>query len=125
MKKKKIAIIGAGNAGCITALHFYFYGKDNYEIEIYHSPEKHPIERVGQGTTIPPAALISSVFGTNWYDRNCIDATFKSGILYEGWGKSNDKIFHGFPMTNMAIHYAPQKLSDVILNNIMFLLMDV
>ena len=120
MPKKRIAIIGAGNAGCITALHFYFYGKDNYEIEIYHSPEKHPIERVGQGTTIPPAALISSVFGTNWYDRNCIDATFKSGILYEGWGKSNDKIFHGFPMTNMAIHYVPQKLSDVILNSGLF-----
>ena len=46
MKKKKIAIIGAGNAGCITALHFYFHGRDRFEIELYHSPEKHPIERV-------------------------------------------------------------------------------
>ena len=46
MPKKRIAIIGAGNAGCITALHFYFHGRDRFEIEIYHSPEKHPIERV-------------------------------------------------------------------------------
>ena len=63
MPKKKIAIIGAGNAGCITALHFYFHGRDEFEIELYHSPEKHPIERVGQGTTLRVAILISSVFG--------------------------------------------------------------
>ena len=114
MKKKKIAIIGAGNAGCISALHYYFFGRDKYEIEIYHSPEKHPIERVGQGTTIPPAALISSVFSSNWYN-NEIGSTFKSGILYEGWGKAMDEFFHSFPMTNMAMHYVPQKLSDLVL----------
>ena len=114
MKKKKIAIIGAGNAGCITALHFYFHGRDKFEIEIYHSPEKHPIERVGQGTTIPPAAIISSVFSSDWYN-NEIGSTFKSGILYEGWGKSKDEFFHAFPMTNMAMHYIPQKLSNLVL----------
>ena len=115
MKKKKIAIIGAGNAGCITALNFYFYARDMCEIEIYHSPEKHPIERVGQGTNIPPATLISSVLGGNWYDKNCIGATLKKGILYEGWGKAMNEIFHPFLMTNMAIHYVPQRLSDLVL----------
>ena len=115
MKKKKIAIIGAGNAGCITALNFYFYARDTCEIEIYHSPEKHPIERVGQGTNIPPATLISSVLGGNWYDKNCIGATLKKGILYEGWGKAMNEIFHPFLMTNMAIHYVPQRLSDLVL----------
>tara|TARA_Y100001963_G_scaffold131063_1_gene187961 strand:+ start:170 stop:1327 length:1158 start_codon:yes stop_codon:yes gene_type:complete len=119
MSKKKIAIIGAGNAGCITALHFYFHGRDRFEIELYHSPEKHPIERVGQGTTLPPATLIASLFSSNWYD-NDIGATFKSGILYEGWGKSKDKFFHAFPMTNMAMHYVPQKLSDTLLKSGLF-----
>ena len=119
MKKKKIAIIGAGNAGCISALHYYFFGRDKYEIEIYHSPEKHPIERVGQGTTIPPAALISSVFSSNWYN-NEIGSTFKSGILYEGWGKAMDEFFHSFPMTNMAMHYVPQKLSNAVLESGLF-----
>ena len=75
--KKKIAVVGAGNAGCISALHFYNYSHDKYEIEIYHSPGEHPIERVGQGTVVPPAALISSVLGSTWYD-NPIGATFKS-----------------------------------------------
>jgi len=119
MKKKKIAIIGAGNAGCISALHFYYYADDKYEIEIYHSPGEHPIERVGQGTVVLPAGLISSVFGSSWYN-NTIGATFKTGILYEGWGKSKDELFHPFPMTNMSMHYVPQKLSNAVLESGLF-----
>ena len=118
---KKIAIIGAGNAGCISALHFYYYAHDKYEIEIYHSPGEHPIERVGQGTVVPPAGLIASVLDLNWYaPENPIGATFKSGILYEGWGKSKDEFFHPFPMTNMSMHYVPQKLSNAVLESGLF-----
>ena len=118
---KKIAIIGAGNAGCISALHFYYYSHDKYEIEIYHSPGEHPIERVGQGTVVPPAALIASVLDLNWYaPENPIGATFKSGILYEGWGKTKDEIFHSFPMYNMSMHYVPQKLSNAVLESGLF-----
>ena len=118
---KKIAIIGAGNAGCISALHFYYYCHDKYEIEIYHSPGEHPIERVGQGTVVPPAGLIASVLDLNWYaPENPIGATFKSGILYEGWGKSKDEFFHPFPMTNMSMHYVPQKLSNAVLESGLF-----
>ena len=46
---KRIAIVGAGNAGCITALELLNI-PDLHEITIYHSPEEHPIEKVGQGT---------------------------------------------------------------------------
>ena len=119
MPKKKIAIIGAGNAGCITALHYHKYLDIDNEIVIYHSPEQHPIERVGQGTTIPPAMLISSVFGSTWYNNN-LGATFKTGILYEGWGKTKDEIFHSFPMYNMSMHYVPQKLSNAVLESGLF-----
>ena len=121
MKKKKIAIIGAGNAGCISALHFYYYSHDKYEIEIYHSPGEHPIERVGQGTVVPPGATIAGVLDLNWYaPENPIGATFKSGILYEGWGKTKDEIFHSFPMYNMSMHYVPQKLSNAVLESGLF-----
>tara|TARA_Y100001970_G_scaffold32429_1_gene40285 strand:- start:308 stop:1429 length:1122 start_codon:yes stop_codon:yes gene_type:complete len=116
---KKIAIIGAGNAGCISALHFYNYANDKYDIEIYHSPGEHPIERVGQGTTVTPSALISSVLDSTWYN-NPIGATFKTGFLYEGWGKFKDELFHPFPMTNMALHYVPKKLSNAVLESGLF-----
>ena len=116
----KIAIVGAGNAGCITALHYQKYlleKVDNFEIEIYHSPEKHPIERVGQGTTLTIIQLIQSTLKMNWYNNNHIDATYKTGILYEGWGKKTDKIFHNFPMSDMSVHFIPQKLSKAVLES--------
>ena len=120
----KIAIIGAGNAGCVTALHFYKYLSEetdlSFEITIYHSPNEHPIERVGQGTLLGVAALISSTLGIDWYN-NPIDATFKTAFMYEGWGKKQDKIFAPFSdMSEMAMHFVPQKLSNVVLESKLF-----
>tara|TARA_R100001463_G_scaffold7675_1_gene24391 strand:- start:4 stop:1083 length:1080 start_codon:yes stop_codon:yes gene_type:complete len=112
----KIAIVGAGNAGCITALHYHKYLDIDNEIVIYHSPEQHPIERVGQGTFPTFVDLIANTLDINWYD-NPIDATFKSGILYEGWGKISNKFFHPFSMEQMSIHFVPQKLSKVVLES--------
>ena len=124
----KIAIVGAGNAGCITALHYrrYLNGvftksangfqKGECEISIYHSPDKHPIERVGQGTISPIVELIGEVLDIDW-NNNPIDATFKNGILYEGWGKKEDKFHHSFKMDEMSMHFVPQKLSNLVLNS--------
>ena len=57
------------------------------------------------------------MLGSTWYD-NPIGATFKSGFLYEGWGKFKDETFHPFPMTNMALHYVPKKLSNAVLESV-------
>ena len=115
----RIAIIGAGNAGCVTALHYQKYlseQSDNFEIELYHSPNYYPIEKVGQGTTLSVPELIADVLDINWYN-NPIGATFKSGILYEGWGRKNKKIFHPFQWNDMGIHFVPKKLSEVVCNS--------
>ena len=112
----KIAIVGAGNAGCITALHYHkFKPTDATEIEIYHDPDI-PIERVGQGTIVPPTELIGTELGINW-DNNIIDATLKTGFMYEGWGKKTEKIFHDFRLHTVACHYVPQKLSNAVLGS--------
>ena len=111
----KVAIIGAGNAGCVTALHYHKY-LDDAEIDIYHSPDQHPIEKVGLGTLPAIVDLVSSVFGSSWYD-NSIDSTFKTGILYEGWGNKHDKFFHSFQMHLMAMHFVPNKLSKAVLES--------
>jgi len=112
----KIAIVGAGNAGCITALHYHKYLNVDHEIDIYHSLDTHPIERVGQGTLTSVTELFSDALNINWYN-NPIGATFKTGILYENWGKKNDKIFHHFNMSDTAIHFVPQKLSELVLKS--------
>ena len=72
------------------------------------------MERVGQGTSVPPCGLISNAFGLNW-NNNPIAATFKSGIMYEGWSKNKSNHFHQIDMNAMAMHYVPQKLSQLLL----------
>lgn len=97
-------------------MHFSHFGGSRFEIDIYHNSKENPIERVGQGTVIPPTEVIGQALGINWHN-NPIDATFKSGFMYEGWGQKQEKIFHNFPMNTMAMHYVPQKLSETVLQS--------
>jgi hypothetical protein len=122
MRRKKIAIVGLGNAGIVTALHYQYYGRnltDSIEkIDIYYDPDV-PIEKVGQGSILNLPKLIDKVIDTSWYD-NKINATIKTGILYENWGKKNQKIFSQFPFNEVAIHYQPHLLSKAILDSGIF-----
>ena len=117
MSKKKVAIVGAGNAACITALSYHLEGRvktDHLDkIQIYYDPNT-PIERVGQGTTPPVAKLISQLL-YNYFapgKNNKIKATLKSGVMYENWGKNTPSHFHPFIMPNGACHYSPHSLSE-------------
>ena len=113
----KIAVVGAGNGGSFTALHYAWYtrNKSDVEVELIYDPEIKP-ERVGQATLLDPPGLLWAATDFNWY-HNKIHATFKSGILYEGWGKKNDEVFHPFPSNSMAMHYCPWEMQNSILNS--------
>ena len=92
----KVSVVGGGNAGVFTALYIAWYGRDfNLEVELIHNPKMSP-EEVGQATLLFPPHILWEALGFNWYD-NPINATFKSGILYEGWGQVNEEVFHPFP----------------------------
>ena len=113
----KIAVVGAGNGGSFTALHWGWYSKfadKGVEVELIYNPDTQP-ERVGQATLLDAPGLLWAATGFDWY-HNKIHATFKSGILYEGWGKKNDKIFHNFPADRMAMHYCPWEMQKSILD---------
>ncbi len=113
----KITILGRGNAGCLTALYYSYYTRNQSDvyIELIHDPDIPP-EQVGQATVLEPPGLLWKALGINWYD-NPIDATPKLGILYENWGKKNHKFFHPFPLNDITIHYTPSRLQDVILDS--------
>tara|TARA_Y100001956_G_scaffold78378_1_gene90015 strand:+ start:574 stop:1632 length:1059 start_codon:yes stop_codon:yes gene_type:complete len=116
---KRLAVVGAGNAGCISALHFNQYCPD-LEIEIYHDSKNTPIERVGQGTVLNVTELIFNTLNLDWVS-NKIGATVKTGILYKNWGVINDSFFHRFYRgSEMAMHYTPSKLSELVLNSSKF-----
>jgi len=110
----KVSVIGGGNGGCFTALFLSWFEKD-LEVELIYNPEIPP-ERVGQATTLEPPSMLWGSTRFNWYN-NPIHATFKSGILYEGFGKYNEKLFHDFPASHMAMHYCPWELQSFILKS--------
>ena len=117
----KISILGAGNAGVFTALYNSLANrksKNEIDIELIHDPNT-PAEEVGQATLLDPPALLWQSMGFNWYN-NPIHAIFKSGILYEGFGKVNDKVFHDFMPSTMAMHYCPHEMQSYILNSGLF-----
>ena len=113
----KIVIVGGGNAGCMTALHFGWYTRTekNIEVELIYDP-KIPPEPVGSATLLEFPQLLWGSLGFSWYD-NPIHATLKTGILYEGWGKHKDKHFHEFPANSTAMHFCPVELHDYILKS--------
>lgn len=118
MRNKKIAIIGAGNAGCLTALHYYYWGRNDLDkITIYHDPTV-PIEKVGQGTAIKVTELIFNALNIDFIENNPIKATVKHGIMYENWGKRD--VFHNFPLQYVGCHYVPHLLSQVVLESNLF-----
>ncbi len=116
----KITIVGAGNAGVITALHYAYYTRyfGNYEIELVYDPNISVVP-VGQGTLVDVPNLLWVALCTDWY-TNKIKATPKFGILYEDWGKKNKKFFHEFAFPNTAIQFDPETLHEYILNSGLF-----
>ena len=120
---EKIAIIGAGNAGCISALNLHYLRETEdykgYEIDIYYDPTA-PIERVGQGTELNVLESIFDLLDLDWIQKNHIKATPKHGIRYRGWGKENHDFFHLFRNGSVAMHYVPKLLSECVLKSGLF-----
>ena len=69
MFKKKITILGRGNAGCLTALHYGYYTRNTTDIsvELLYDPNI-PTEKVGQATLLEPPKLLWEALGINWYN---------------------------------------------------------
>ncbi len=110
----KVSIVGAGNAGCFTALCYSWYAKD-LELELIHNPNNPPVT-VGQGTIPGALDLLHNTTRFNWHN-NKVHATPKTGFLYEGWGKINYEVMHPFPAENMAMHFCPHEMQKEILNS--------
>ena len=116
----KIIIVGGGNAGVWTALHYGYYtlNNKNIEVELIHDSEIDSFP-VGQGMTPGLSSLLYFACDINWY-HNEVRATPKLGILYENWSKSNPNLFHEFPFHEIAMQADPKYLQKYILNSGLF-----
>ena len=54
----KITVVGAGNAGCMTALNYAWYGRrSDLEIDLIYDPNIKPVA-VGQATLLDPPDIL-------------------------------------------------------------------
>ena len=96
MKKvKKLVIVGGGTAGWIAASWFSRRWGSMMDVTII---DKSKPERVGVGeATLLSFPHVMQNMGfkvEDWF--NSIDATFKAGILFPGWGDEKNVVWHPF-----------------------------
>jgi|TARA_R110000796_G_C14551644_1_gene433918 hypothetical protein len=114
----KIIILGRGNAGCISAMHFGYFRKflnTKVEIELIYDSKIKPVP-TGQGTTLEFPDWLFKNFGSNYVNK--FSVTQKTGIMYENWSKKNKKIFHGFPLGRYGIHFNPEDFQNFVCKNL-------
>jgi hypothetical protein len=99
--KKRIAIIGKGTAGSITASHFNHYSKN--EIVWYYNSNI-PSQSVGEGSTLPFSNSLYYNLGLKHRDLKKINGVPKIGIHKINWGGTGNFI-HDFPIGNFAMHF--------------------
>ena len=116
----KIVILGAGNGGVWTALHYAYHTRNNknIEVEVIHDPgiDSFP---VGQALFPGQSSNLYQACDTDWY-HNEVRATPKLGILYENWSKRTPNLFHEFPFDQIAMQADPKILQKYILNSGLF-----
>lgn len=113
----KIAIIGSGNAGIISAIMIIFkYREHNLKdprITVFHDSEI-PTEIVGQGTTLNVSHAISKLI-CNEDLGNLAGITPKVGFYYRNWAKKNKNLLYKLGGNGLAYHYDPKRLRECFL----------
>ena len=107
---KKLAVIGKGTAGCISAA--YWANRVNDKIDWYFDPNK-KAQSVGEGANLLIPNFLKNELGWDYNNLSDIDGTFKHGIRKINWGGSGDFI-HTFYLRDCSIHFNATKLQNAI-----------
>lgn len=111
---KKITIIGAGTAGCLTASSF-LNEVNKYDIELIYDPNIPPAA-VGEATNYSVANFLSVVYNFNEADLIKCKGTKKFGIQKNNWGPKD--YFHPFLFANYAFHLDSKEFQKLILSKL-------
>lgn len=107
----KIAVIGKGTAGCISALTMKYYM--DAEVDWYFDPAIKP-QAVGEGSTLAMPKVLNDTINFSAKDFSEVDATIKTGIYKLDWGNTGKPFLHDFPAPHTAIHFNANKLQDYV-----------
>ena len=96
--RRRIVVAGGGTAGWMAAAAIAYTLGPVGEVTLVESDA---IGTIGVGeSTIPPLALFNRVLGIAEADfMRATQATFKLGILFDGWRDGGDRYFHSFGLT--------------------------
>ena len=109
---KRLAIIGKGTAGCLALIHFLRWS--DFEITWYYDPNT-KAQAVGEGSQINLPKMLSDCADINFLNWSKIDGNFKTGIMYQNWGKQD--YFHNFLPPSLGMHFNAVKLQNYIHDN--------
>ena len=108
---KKIAVIGKGTAGCMSAA--FYRCRTDCEVDWYFDPDIKP-QSVGEGSNLVLPSRLNEFFAFGAREYSKIDATVKTGIYKQNWGKGMQPFLHDFPSPHTALHFSAPKLQDYI-----------
>ena len=108
----KVAVVGKGTAGCMTAAYCSrFINAD--EVEWYFDPSIKP-QAVGEGSTLSLPNRLNNCLNFSPREFDAVGATIKTGIYKEGWGNVGKPFTHDFPCPSTGIHFDAPKLQDYV-----------
>ena len=116
--QRKIAVIGAGSAGLLTATHLCTWLDNTWQVCLVHNPNR-KILGIGESTN---GAFISVLErGTNFSladakDMAALDATIKYGSKFVNWRAEPwaNPLLSG----NIAIHFNNRRLKDFVVERL-------
>ena len=116
-KRQKVAVLGRGTAGILSAMMLRKWGNDYVDIEVFYNPEIKEVS-VGEGSQLSLPALL--YLCQNWTFKDFVpilNATLKCGIQYYGWGTKGD-YFHSFPPPGYGMHFSATQLQNVLMDTL-------
>lgn len=112
---KRVAIIGKGTAGVLSAAHFSNI-PEKCEVDWYFDTSIKP-QAVGEGSTLDLPRVLMSDLNFEHSDLSKIDGTIKTGLEKEGWG-TGELFYHNFSGSSIAYHFNAIMLQNYILEKI-------
>lgn len=109
---KKLAVIGRGTVGCVSALQLKLNFPDA-EVQWHYDPSINP-QSVGEGTTLILPKLLSDTINFSSKDYSKVDGYVKTGIFKDGWSSDGKSFLHDFPPPAVALHFNAVKMQDYI-----------
>jgi hypothetical protein len=113
-RKKKLAIVGRGTAGCLSFLHYNHFNGKEHDVEIEWLYDSNiPTTPVGEGTDMRIPIQLGEKAGFNTQNLADIGGTTKLGIQKEDWGGSGS-FLNPFPIGATGIHMDASELQKWI-----------